>query len=171
MIDLANTNINISQTSNHKLVIDRFENIGYNITECEIPGITLGRVEMATPFGVPIKVLGDSITFDDFTFTFIVDEDFDNYIKIFQWILAAKQSLNLLSPADQITTAEKFFKNNNWYAVCELYILTNKKNLNKKVRFYDCFPTNISQIAFSVRDDAVPVVCSITMSYGWFDFV
>ena len=151
MKNINDINTNISQTGNHYFKIDRFEDVSYNIQECELPSVTLGKIDMPTPFGVNISVLGDSIEFSEFDVTFIVDEDFNNYKHLFNWMVSAKQSFKLNSQSDYMKTAEKFMRDNNWYAQCELYLLTNKKNFNQTIRFRECFPTSLSALSFTVR--------------------
>ena len=90
-------NKNFLSPVGYTLKIDSaFANTEYFCTAANIPGVGISSVD--TPYkGVNLGMTGDRMTFDDFTITFNVTENMENYIEIYNWI----KNLATLKEADK----------------------------------------------------------------------
>ena len=79
------TKLDYSSPTQFRFLINQLPKVEYFTTEANIPGITLGEGTYATPLK-DIPILGDKLTYDDLTITFIVDENLENYIELHNWI-------------------------------------------------------------------------------------
>lgn len=131
----------------------QFANSSYFCTSVNIPGITLPEVAM--PFrGAQSWLPGDRIDFPPLDIGFIVSENMENYIELYDWILECKRR-------DKPVTYD-----------VELAVLTSANIVNKVVRFYDAFPTSISGINFSTQStDTEFVNADASFRFTYFDFL
>ena len=75
-----------SQINQFKVYLPLFPITEWFVTRANIPGVTLGQAVQATPF-TDMPVVGDKLTYDDFYFTFIVDEQLKNYQEMHNWLV------------------------------------------------------------------------------------
>ena len=69
-----------------RLVFNRLPKTTWFCTAANIPGITLGEAMFPTPFGTT-SLTGDQLTFETLNFTFIVDEELQNYRELWDWMV------------------------------------------------------------------------------------
>ena len=113
---------------------------------------------------------GDTLTFEALSLSFIVDEDLQNYIEIYNWLTALgfpreySQFAILQEPSAASKTLSK-------YSDLSLVVHTNKSNPNYKIKFTDVFPTSISSIQFDATPTGMdPIVVDATFNFrGMFD--
>ena len=70
-----------------KFTITQLPKVEFFVTNCNLPGISLGETVFPTPFK-PIPVQGDELTFDNLSIGFQVSENLENYIELHNWLLA-----------------------------------------------------------------------------------
>ena len=71
-IDRQPTKLDYSSPTQFKFSIVQLPKVEFFITEVNLPGITLGDAIFPTPF-TDIPMMGDKLTFDNLTISFIVD--------------------------------------------------------------------------------------------------
>ena len=150
------TNINQLNVVSFETNFLRMPGINYFCQRVSIPGISLSNSILSTPFAnIPIE--GDVLEFEDLSIGFIVDEDMQNYLELYNWL----QSLGF---------PEKFaqYDNETLKIKCDGNILihTNKSNPNYSIVFKDVFPVSLGTIAFDTNATALdPVVIDAGFKY------
>ena len=150
------TNKNFLSPVGFKLVIDstKFANTEYYCTSVSLPGISLGDVQV--PYkGVNLAMTGDRMAFDDFSITFNITENMENYIEIWNWMH------NIIEKKD----ADETYKYD-----ARLMILTSHNNVVKEVKFQDIFPTTLGSIEFNSQlTDIEYAQASVTFKYTYYE--
>ena len=68
-----------------KFIINQLPKVEFFTVAANVPSITLGETAFGTPFR-QIPIQGDTITFDQLSISFIVDEYLENYLSLHDWI-------------------------------------------------------------------------------------
>ena len=163
------TNLNQLNVVSFDVTFSRQPTVQYFCQRINLPSITLGETNEPSPFlNLPLE--GDTLTYESLTLSFIVDEDLQNYIEIYNWLTALGfprdygQFAILQEPAAASKTLSK-------YSDLSLVVHTNKSNPNYKIKFTDVFPTSISSIQFDATPTGMdPIVVDATFNFrGMFD--
>jgi hypothetical protein len=148
-------NLNPLYPGNFGLVIesDKFEHVEYFCQQAAIPTLSF------TPDSPMYKnyehyVAGDTIRYSPFNIQFVVDEDMQNYLEMFNWF-------KRIQDGDDI---------NNEIHDGVLLIYTNKGKLNKSVRFKGLMPQIMGELMFSTQESDSPITCNVDFAYTGFEF-
>lgn len=154
------TNTNTLFTSNFLsptrfiIVIDtpEFESVSYHCQKVNLPNISAPAVQMAYRQYLP-SVTGSIIKFEPLTARFIIDEDMENWNRIYNWMFSTvhedsqsemKKDLSLL-----------IYNNNNLH--------------HKKFQFVGCFPTDLSPVEFDTTvTDKQYLFSDVTFSIDYY---
>jgi hypothetical protein len=141
-----------------KLNLELFDGVDFFCQAANIPDLTMPVTEVPTRFrSVPI-IPGGGVTFGDFTVTFIIDEDLQNYESIQKWI---RSNGNADSSEDVPDLPE--------YSRGELIISTSNYNANFSVNFSGLFPIALSGVQFDTRlGDQEYLSADVTFKYHTF---
>lgn len=145
-------NINFLSPLGFRFKLKRAPNVNFFVTQANIPLITLGFVELPTPFKV-IDVSGNKLEYGDLNLTFRLDEDMSSYFEIYNWLIG----LGFPENFDQykgLSAAQKGTPN-QLYSDATLTIMTSDMVPNIEVNFEDLYPTSISDVEFNVTDTDV----------------
>ena len=148
-------NRNFLSPTGFKFTLNRAPKVTFFANSANIPGITLGIANQAS-YLKDIPTPGDKIEFDDFTIRFLVDENLENYMEVYNWIRG-------LGYPESLQEIYDFQKSNpsmnqpdksqmNLYSDGTLQILTSKENPNFKVKFSDLWPYALSTLQFDSTD-------------------
>lgn len=100
--------------------------VAYSCTEFNLPGISIGSIEVPTRFN-PGKELDDRVSFEDLEVTFIVDEDLTNWKNIFDWMVSQGMPVGhhqyRKEKRKQDGSVQFYTSHNNIYASAKLYEL------------------------------------------------
>ena len=69
-----------------RFMINQLPKVQFFTTGANIPAISLGELVIPTPYK-DIPLIGDKVTFDNLTVTFIVDEFLENYSELHNWLI------------------------------------------------------------------------------------
>ena len=153
---MGDFNYNLSTANNYKVEIPAAPEFNYFIQTIQLPAMTMGGID--TPYrdwqgAMP----SDRIDFDPLSFSYLVSEDYSNYLYIYDWLLYIRN--NDHSPAT-------VFKDINFY------ILNNNKMINRIFVFHGCFPTYLGEIDFdSSVTDTTSIINTVTFRYQYFELV
>ena len=124
------------------------ENIGYKVINIPLPEMRIDGQRLGTCSNVDIQLSGAKVEFSPINLTFIVDENFDNYISIAKWI------------ANNSVKTEEYD--------LEIDILDGKGNeQGVKFKFFDVFPESLSNPELD-SNSPDRVICNATLRFTKF---
>ena len=171
-----------------RFLINQLPKVEYFTTEANIPGITLGELDFKTRFKA-IPLMGDVLTYEDLTITFIVDENLENYVEMHTWLTAigfpenTKQFSDFRSATSNVATNTRGESKDigdvrastperAMYSDAVLTILTNKNNPVVECRFRDVFPTSLSGLTYSQNQtDVEYLTATVNFKYQIYEIV
>ena len=175
-----------SQINQFRVYLPLFPITEWFVTRANIPGVTLGQAVQATPF-TDMPVVGDKLTYDDFYFTFIVDEQLKNYQEMHNWLVnigfpaSGSQFKGQARPdgtsrakhqvIDRSTGAGTIVDmvDRILYSDIEMFILSSKNNPVVKIQMFESFPTSLTAIEYSSGEtDTTYAECTCTFAYSYF---
>ena len=183
------TTFDYAQNNQFKVYIPIFPLVEWFVVSCNVPGITMGQGVVPTPL-VDYPIVGEKLTYDNFSMTFLVDEKLKNFMELHNWLV------NMAPPQDQsqfmartsdyvLNTGQntKFYPADNadsqtstgstsdrdLYCDITLFILSSKNNPVATVVMRDAFPTSISALDYSQQEtDTSYVQCNVTFAYPFY---
>jgi hypothetical protein len=147
-------NINNLSSVQFKFDIKRLPDTSYFLQTAMLPGMDMDAPQVGSPRRNR-NVTGSQIEFDPLVITFIVDEDMNNYLEIYRWMMF------MMRNDDERQN----------YSDASLHILTGQMNSKMVARFVNIFPTSLTELNFGTNDDDnITMVCTATFNYTYFDF-
>ena len=159
-------NINFLSPLGFRFKLKRSPNLNFFVTDVNLPQISLGFVELPTPFKI-VNIAGSKLDYGDFNLTFRLDEDMATYFEIYEWLIALGfpegfnqyRGLSTAKPGNTKTLTSD----------ATLTIMTSAMVPNIEISFEDLFPTSISDIQFTTQDDDVNyITASVSFKYKIF---
>ena len=161
-----------AQSSQFLVTLGNFPLAQYFCTTLTLPGVSVGRIDTGTSLA-NIPMVGDLMTFEDFTMTFMVDETLANYREIFNWLVnigapSNHTQFNKLSRADGVDmTGDR-----NLYSEIQISILSNKNNPVVRTTLHDAFPLSLSGLTYTTQEtDAVYLTADVSFAYSYYEFL
>ena len=166
-------NRNFLSPTGFKFIMDKAPKVSFFGNQVNIPQMTLGVAGQPT-YLRDIPLPGDKIQFEDFSLRFLVDENLDNYMEIFNWIRALGYPESLEEIKDwqkkDFDIAQPDKSTESFYSDATLEILTSSQNPNFKVKFMDMFPTTLSTLQFdATSEDINYFTADVSFKYTIFD--
>ncbi len=161
----ANTNPLSKQISNRnylspigfKFILAKSPKVDFLCQAANIPAINMGTA-VQTSYLKDIPVPGDKVTYDDLSLRFLIDENLENYLQIYNWMTglgypeSVEQYSNLKKDdvrMDNVdSTDPRYFE----FSDATLQILSSNFQPNILVGFRDVFPTSLSTLEFDVGE-------------------
>jgi len=171
-------NRNFLQPGGFSFQVNRAPKVSYFGKTVTIPALNMGVTEQPN-YLRPIPMPGEIIDFEDLTFSFLVDEDLENYIEIQNWIrgIGFPESLNeiykwqnetKLDGADSTLALEKdsYKYEMNLYSDGTMFILDSMQRPNFKVMYENLFPTRLSTLEFdATQTDLQYLTAEVSFKY------
>lgn len=120
-----------------EFVNQTYKSLNKSVIELTTPNITIGTIEQQTPIK-PIIHVGETVSIEPITLTFLLDEDFQNYVTVMNW-------LNSLKNFHEVNSNKQDLSEIN------IHFLNNKMNSNRIMVLEDCFPTTLSDITLQIQ--------------------
>ena len=173
-----------------KFQITKLPKVEYFCTAANIPGISIPSPSQPTPLA-DIPLPGDTISFDDLSVTFLVDENLENYREIHGWMYGIGFPISRTQFGDLVDAGKDRFPTigkdslktdpgkvkygakplGPIFSDATLNVLTSKNNANIEVRFSDVFPTALSGLDFNQQaDDVNYLSATVTFKYKVYEF-
>lgn len=159
-------NINNLSPVGFAFTIARCPNVNWFIQEAVIPGVSFGDASKYYATG-KAAIPGDTLEYNEFSITFIVDESLNNWREIYNWMRG------LAPTAINGDNEYKNMKNSDFGTVSDgsLIVLTNSSNPNITMSFKDMFPVTLSDVQFRTTDTALdPITATVQFRYSYFNF-
>ena len=184
-LDRQPTVFDYAQSNQFKLYLSIFPKTEWFVVRANVPGVNLGQASQPTPL-VDMPLVGDKITYDPFNMTFLIDEQYQNYIEMYSWMMNigfpySTQQFNKLERPDNLSrpgnkrlnaVTGKFndASDRDLYSDIQLSILTSKNNMVAKVTMYEAFPVSLGSLEYSQQElDTDYLRCDVSFAYSWFD--
>lgn len=181
-------NINPLQPTGFQLAITKLPEVTFFCQTAIIPEVTIPPVDMGTPLSIN-KLPGDRITFGEFTVSFLVDENMNNYISIWNWIIGLGFPENYtqyqaLLASGQVSTqgasgaygegipAPQFGTIQGDYSDATLQILGSNNVPVRTIHFVDLHPITLSTLEFKANTTDVQYLTgTATFGYTYFNLL
>jgi len=154
-----------------KFTLAKEPKVDFFSNSCRIPEISLGTALQPT-YLKDIDVPGDKLTYGDFSFRFLVDENLENYMKIHNWLTGlgypetTQQYKDLTTNEDGIRDSLEAFSDGN------LHILNSNYRDIAIVKFNDLFPVFLTPLEFEATDtDINYFTAEVTFKYTIYNVV
>ena len=149
-------NRNFLSPTGFKFILSKAPKVSFFGNQVNIPQMSLGVAEQPT-YLRDIPLPGDKIQFEDFSIRFLVDENLDNYMEIFNWMRALGYPENMDEFEDltkqSVLGGFGFAQSgDNIYSDGTLQILSSNLVPSFQVVFNDLFPYTLSTVTFDATD-------------------
>ena len=125
-----------------KFQLNNFPAVNYFCQSATLPGISISAIDVPTALKT-IAIAGDEVNFEELSIKFIVDENMKNWLAIYDWIIG------LGFPTEEGQAKyKKLSENSELTTDATLTVLTGNMNPQINFIFQECFPLNLSSIAF-----------------------
>ena len=166
--------------------IHQLPKVEFFSTAATIPAIALSDVLVPTPFKT-IPMMGDQLTYDNLSISFIVDEYLENYLSIHEWMTAIGFPKNRTqfsqfksntsntpstasSPSNDIGDVQKPTSVNALFSDATLTVLSNKNNPIVNVFFRDLYPIAMTGLSYNQgATDVEYLTAEITFAYQLYE--
>jgi len=162
-------NINYLQASKFILSFDRIPTVQYFCQEINLPGVSMGKAIINTPMQ-DIYSPGNKLSYNDLNISFTIDEELQSWSELHSWLLSmashdSDERVRLSSQQSNRRYGQQSFSN------ATLNILSALNNPIIKVRFYNAFPTSLSDLEFDTKSSADTILtASSSFNYDYFEF-
>lgn len=169
------TNVNFLQPTGFGISISRenYPNLEYFAQAVYHPTVNVSAVE------VPIRrtrlaMPGDNISYGDLNITFLIDEDMTSYMEMYNWLVRIIEKSHTtsfkgiqLGGFDEETVSELPTESD-----ITVSLLTSSNNPNKRIRYYNAFPTSVSDIEMTAtQTDITPLQFTSSFRFAYFEIV
>ena len=151
------SNRNFLSPTGFRFTLNRAPKVAFFGNTANIPSMTLGVANQST-YLKDIDVPGDKILFEDFSLRFLVDENLENYMGIYNWIrgLGFPESLEEIYNLQRTGKIDQpLDKVMNVFSDGTLQVLTSHQNPNFKVVFQDLWPYSLSTLQFDATSEDI----------------
>tara|TARA_R110001632_G_scaffold20457_4_gene61217 strand:+ start:2508 stop:2870 length:363 start_codon:yes stop_codon:yes gene_type:complete len=110
---------------------------------------------------------GTKLSFDTLNISFIVNEDMENYLEIYNWLkgLGFPESYSQYSALSS-QAPDLAPKATDVYSDASLMVMSSNHNPNIKINFQDMFPISLSDLTFdSTLSDVEYLKATVTFRY------
>jgi hypothetical protein len=168
------TNRNFLSPIGFKFTLQKKPKIDFFSNTAIIPGINLGVAMQPTPLKA-LPVPGETLTFDDFTLKFMVDEDMENYLEVWNWLCQFGFPRDFGQYQQLLDEDENSKGKQNAISGMSdgtLIIYNSSYKPNIKVNFKDLFPVSLSPIQFdSTSQDVNYASAEVVFKYTIYDII
>ena len=144
--------------------IKRLENTTFHLQRANIPAISGSAVTVPTASN-PIRAGYDKLEYHEMSWSFLVDENLDNYTEIFNWMHG------IAFPQE----SEQYFGDNTDFdkklkSDISVLIQNSSKNTIAKFTFIDSFPTLLGDLNFdTTASESIPLIADVTFNYNYYE--
>jgi hypothetical protein len=165
------TNINPLNPNGFLFSIQKLPEVTFFVQEAEIPSISLGTIIQSSSVH-DIKIPGDKAEFSELSLNFLVDEKFENWKSIYNWMIG----LTFPEGHEMYTNFLNSEKNENGrtqltkgYSDGTLTVLGSSNSYVQSVQFVDMFPISLTALSFSSQNTDVQYLkATAVFSYSYY---
>ena len=164
-IDRQPTKFDYASPTQFRFGINQLPKVEFFTVAATVPSIAMGDAIFPTPFK-DIPVMGDKLTYDNLSISFIVDEYLENYISLHEWMTAIgfpqnrKQFSEFRSntsnvaqvtqgTSQDIGDVQPATSANALFSDAYLMILSNKNNPIVEITFHNLYPVVLGPLEYN----------------------
>lgn len=153
-----------------RFTLSKYPKVSFFSNKANIPGINFGVAIQPNPYR-DLPIPGDKLDYDDLRLEFMVDENMDNYLSIYNWLvgLGYPESMPQL---DNLVSNPRYNSKEiiNLYSDATLEVLNSNFNTSMKIHFKDLFPTSLNTLEFdATQRDYTYFTGVVTFKYTIFE--
>ena len=170
------TNRNFLSIVGFKFLLNRCPKVSFFCNQANIPTVTLGTTTQAS-YLRQIPIPGTELSYEDLTLSFIVDENCENYLQIYDWItgLGFPESLQQYEDLKKVNRFYPDSAERDQFAERSdgtLMVLNSDYNPSISIKFRDLFPVALSGVPFdSTETEQRYFTAMVTFKYTIFDVI
>lgn len=145
--------------------IRRLENTTFHLQRTNVPALTGNAVVVNTRLN-PLRVGYDSLGYHELNWSFMVDENLNNYMELFDWMHG------IAFPQDH----SQYFGDrtpevpSSLTSDISVMIQNSSKNNIATVTFKDAFPTSLGDLNFDATvSESMPLICEVSFNYNYYE--
>ena len=159
-------NTNPLQPTKFLLTFARIPATQYFCQEVNIPGVTLGEVDRATPF-LDMYSPGTKLKYDPLDVTFMVDEELRSWRDMYNWFISSADP-----DGYEKRDHNRELQQNKHLSDATLTILSALNNPIARIQFVNVFPLTMSEIKFDTKLSAETIItCTATFRYQSYSYL
>ena len=180
------TQLDYASPTQFKFGINQLPKVEFFTTQANVPGISLADAVFPTPYK-DIPVMGDKLTYENLTISFLVDENLENYISLHEWMtgigfpksrtqFSEFRSTTSNTPnstqgsSSDIGDVQSASPVNSLFSDATLTILSNKNNPIVNVTFRDLYPVAITALEYNqAATDVEYLTASVDFAYQLYE--
>jgi hypothetical protein len=163
------SNTNFLQPSKFILAFNRLPTIQYFCQEANLPGVSIGTTEFATPL-VNVPIAGTKIDYQEFDITFLIDEQAQSWNELYKWLLSIASPKSTVDRYNNNALQNTFTSTNSYYSDSNLTIMSALNNPLISINFHRMFPVSLSSIQFDTKLSADTILtATATFRYEYFE--
>ena len=159
-------NTNLLQPTKFLLTLDRIGATQYFCQSVNLPGVSLGEVNRATPF-LDMYSPGTKLTYSPLDVEFLVDEELQSWKNIYDWFTSIADPDGF-----EKRNGSKELQNNKHFSDATLTILSGLNNPILRIQYTNLFPLSINDIQFDTTQSADTIItASATFRYQSYKYL
>ena len=164
-IDRQPTKLDYASPTQFRFGINQLPKVEFFTVAATVPSIAMSDAIFPTPFK-DIPVMGDKLTYDNLSISFIVDEYLENYISLHEWMTAigfpksraqfkdfrantSNVAQTTQGTSQDIGDVQPPTPANALFSDAYLMILSNKNNPIVEITFHDMYPVSLGALEYS----------------------
>lgn len=142
--------------------VKRLPHIEFFTQRTQIPGVSATPVAKPTPFNIMYET-PDKLTYNNFDFSFIIDEKMNNYIEVYNWIKGITFPQNYGQFKEINESKEGRFSD------ITVLVLNSSKNPSINITYKNCFPIGLSEVTLdTTSSDLIYPEATVTFQYDYY---
>lgn len=170
----SETQFNFLKASQFQLVIPRLPNVSFYATNVRIPDISVGNVEVGSPFK-KMNFTGDTAEFGDLSVTFLIDSNLNNYYELFDWMRGYSRINSYQNLKDYVAANEgnpEKILESDLITDVHLIIIGDKGCEHGRFEFKDSYPVSLTGFEVITQNtDVQYLTATATFKHSYFDLV
>ena len=152
--------INLAKSTNYRLNMHVLPETSFWLTTCNLPTLSANEVMVPHPIHGHTYKTANTTQVAPMTVTFLVDEDYSNYMEI----------LNLMYKAAGPDMSKRYQTGEVTAFDGSLHILSNNKNISDIVfTFHNLFPTILGELQMT-NESPDPMLTDLTLQYDYMTY-
>lgn len=141
-------NTNLLQPTKFLLTFNRIQTVQYFCQSVNLPGVSLGEVNRATPF-LDMYSPGTKLTYSPLEIVFLIDEELQSWKNLYNWFLSMADPDGF-----EARDGSKELQSIKHFSDATLTILSGLNNPIIRIQYSNVFPLTIGDIQFDTTQSA-----------------